>query len=153
MDFHPAEYTNLAECIDLFIDVFNSPPWNEHWEIATATQRLEACYHTPGFDGVIGKIGGKPIGFALGYVEQWDRSKHFYLKEMCVTPKWQRHGTGTALLHELEEMLKRKGVEKIYLYTARETVAQIFYEKQGFYVSAKMIMMAKWLTEKPNTAN
>lgn len=153
MDFYPVKNRDLIECVDLFICVFNHSPWNERWESETANQRLTACYHTPDFHGIIAKVEGKAIGFAFGYIEQWDKSRHFYLKEMCVTPEQQRLGVGTALLHTLEETLRHKGVEKMYLYTARDTFAQAFYEKQGFYVSDKMIMMAKWLIEKADTTS
>jgi len=67
---------------------------------------------------------------------------------MCVATERQRHGVGTALLNALEEKLNNQGVEKLYLHTARDTSAQTFYQKNGFYVGSKMIMMVKWLNSK-----
>lgn len=146
MDFCRVEHSNLTDCVALFVRVFNSPPWNEKWEAKAVTRRFADCYHTPGFYGLVVTVGGEIVGFAIGYIEQWDNSKHFYLKEMCVAPEQQRLGIGTALMNTLEKNLKDQDVEKLYLHTAQDTYAQSFYAKQGFYVSSKMIMMAKWLT-------
>ncbi|BCM93257.1 hypothetical protein IAD21_05146 [Abditibacteriota bacterium] len=146
MEFYPIEAANLMDCAELFVNVFNGPPWNESWQQDAVMRRLEECYRTPHFYGLLAKVEGRAVGFALGYGEQWDQSQHFYLKEMCVAADLQRSGVGTALMEALEQNLKGRGVEKIYLYTARDTSSQNFYEKQGFYVSSKMIMMAKWLS-------
>jgi N-acetylglutamate synthase-like GNAT family acetyltransferase len=45
----------------------------------------------------------------------------------------------------LEQGLAAMDVEKIYLLTARGSRAEAFYQKCGFYISPKMIMMAKCL--------
>ncbi len=145
MDFYRVERANLTECAGLFAEVFNSPPWNENWGAEAIAQRFSDCYHTPGFYGLIAGRDGKAVGFAIGYVEQWDTDKHFYLKEMCVAAQQQRLGIGTALVEALEQDLRNQGVKKLYLHTSRDAYAQSFYEKRGFYVSSKMIMMAKWL--------
>ncbi|HEX8237019.1 MAG TPA: GNAT family N-acetyltransferase [Abditibacteriaceae bacterium] len=145
MDFCRVERANLTECVALFADVFNNSPWNETWGAEAIAQRFSDCYHTPGFYGLVATISDEAVGFAIGYIEQWNTTKHFYLKEMCVAPKQQRFGIGTALMSALENNLKNQNVEKLYLHTARDTYAQTFYEKQGFYVSSKMITMTKWL--------
>jgi ribosomal protein S18 acetylase RimI-like enzyme len=124
MEFGPVEHCNLTQCVALFSNVFNNPPWNENWEAQTVAQRLTDCYHTPGFYGIVATINGEAVGFALGYIEQWDRSKRFYLKEMCVDSEQQRLGIGTALMSALEKNLKDRNVEKLYLHTARDTYAQ-----------------------------
>ena len=145
MNFTRVNHDNLARCERVFLDVFNNPPWNEKWQAEAVARRLDDINQTPGFYGLLCTIEDETVGFALGTIEQWDVSKHFYLKEMCVVSAQQRRGVGVALLSALEENLKSKGVAKIYLHTARDMPAQSFYEKQGFYVSARMIMMSKWL--------
>ena len=145
MNFNSIERDNLSECVGLFISVFNNLPWNESWDAEAASEQLDDCYGTPGFYGLIAKTDDEVVGFALGFIRRWDKSRHFHLKEMCIVSEKQRDGIGTALLHELEEQLKNQGVAKLTLDTARDTPAQAFYEKNGFGVSSKMIMMSKWL--------
>ena len=145
MKFTRIERDDLAECERVFLRVFNNAPWNESWQAESVARRLDDIYQTPGFYGLLCQIEGETVGFALGTIEQWDANKHFYLKEMCVVSAQQRRGVGAALLNALEENLINEGVERLYLHTARDTPAQAFYQKQGFFVSARIIMMSKRL--------
>lgn len=145
MILQPVEHDDLSACAALYLRVFNAAPWNEGWEERAVTRRLEDCWRTPGFFGLKARAGNEVVGIVLGYLEQWDKSSHFYLKEMCVISELQNRGVGTALMEALEAALRERGCQKIYLLTARDTGAQAFYEKRGFYVSQKMIMMGKWL--------
>jgi len=106
---------------------------------------MQDFYDTPGFRGIVATIQDEPAAFLLGHVEQWDEEKHFCLPEMCVVPERQNGGLGTALLKSLEESLGKEDVTKIYLYTARDTLAHSFYRKQGFHLSSRMILMTKRL--------
>ena len=167
-DFHfrPARATDLPACADLFLDVFNGPPWNEHWERADAVRRLADCFGTPGFQGWVGEAAGKGGGsdddgsdddgsggggsltaLALGDREPYNGQSHYFLKEMCVAPAWQRRGVGRALVDRLTADLAAAGVHRVYLLTARDGVAEAFYRSCGFYVSPRMIMMSRRLSE------
>jgi GNAT superfamily N-acetyltransferase len=147
MHIYPIERQQLDHCVTLFLRVFNSPPWSEAWPRTAATTRLTDLLHTPGFYGLLASNDKEVLGFAAGYVEQWDRARHFYLKEMGVVPHHQRQGIGTTLLQVLGTDLAAAGVGRIYLLTARASAAEAFYRQRGFYVSPKMIMMGKNLQE------
>ncbi|HEX9997215.1 MAG TPA: GNAT family N-acetyltransferase [Abditibacterium sp.] len=141
----PLESENLVECVHLFLGVFNQEPWNEKWAKSSVIRRFEDCQRTPGFYGLCWQEDSRIEAFAFGYFEQWDESQHFYLKEMCVATQKQRCGIGTKLLDVLTEKLRENGVTKLFLHTARDSIAQDFYLRCGFYISPKMIMMAKHL--------
>ena len=80
---------------------------------------------------------------AFGYSQRYQEEMHYFLLEFCVANDRQREGIGGNLLKELHRRLQKSGVSRIYTLTGRETPAQAFYEKGGFYVSPKMVMMAK----------
>jgi aminoglycoside 6'-N-acetyltransferase I len=144
--FWPAEEKDIPDCAEVFVEVFGNEPWNEEWHIADAQARLEEMAHTPGFQGVLAASDGKALGFAMGHTEQWQRGKkHFYLQEMCVLPDYQRRGVGSGLVQTLCDGLKRLNIEAICLLTTQESAAQAFYEKLGFDVNPKMVMMGKHL--------
>ena len=146
---NPFQTHHLSACVQLFCAVFNQPPWNEEWDQAEASLRLQEIVGTPGFFGIVAASKTEEanlLGFALGYTEQWNRQKHYYLKEMCVHPDVQHQGVGSAIMQVLEEAVAAQQVSKIYLLTARASSAEAFYQKCGFYVSTKMIMMGKYLT-------
>ena len=137
--------TDLAGCAVVFVEVFNHPPWQEHWTPVTALARLEEIAHTPGFVGFKAQAQSQITGFIMGYCESFDAGSDFYLKEMCVLPDRQRQGIGAALLDTLKRDLCAKGVRKLYLLTMRDSPAADFYAKQGCYTSDKMILMGQWL--------
>ena len=145
MQIQPLAHEQLAHAVRLFLCVFTQPPWNEPWSASVVEQRLTDLINTPGFYGLATYQDAAMIGFILGQIEPWCQASHFYIKEMCVAPDWQRRGIGTQLLHQLAEDLAQRGVEKLYLLTARASSAEAFYRKCGFYISAKMVMLGMYL--------
>jgi aminoglycoside 6'-N-acetyltransferase I len=146
--FWPIEEKDIPECAKVFAAVFGNEPWNEEWRVADAQARLEEMVHTPGFHGLLVASDDELLGFAMGHTEQWQRGKkHFYLQEICVLPDYQQRGLGSGLVHVLCQDLMAMDVEAIYLLTAREGLAQAFYEKNGFATNPEMIMMGKYLDE------
>lgn len=136
----PADWT---DCASFFVEVFNAPPWKEEWTPDSALQRLAECARTPNFLGLIAEDGAEIVGMAFGYSQRYQEEMHYFLLEFCVANDRQREGIGGNLLKELHRRLQTSGVSRIYTLTGRETPAQAFYEKGGFYVSPKMVMMAK----------
>ena len=136
---------NLDECTFLFVEVFNKKPWNESWTFETAKSLLSQILNTPGFIGFILQKQGIILGFVVGYWEQRDKSKNFYLKEICVSSNKQRQGIGTKLIEHLVYRLNEIDVNLIYLLTMKDEYAEVFYSKKGFLASHRMIMMTKHL--------
>ena len=136
----PADWT---DCAGFFVEVFNAPPWSEAWTEDSALQRLADCARTPNFLGLIAEDGAEIVGMAFGYSQRYQEEMHYFLLEFCVANGRQREGIGGSLLKELQGRLQASGVSRIYTLTGRETAAQAFYEKKGFYVSPKMVMMAR----------
>ncbi len=147
ISFRSADSNDIDSCVEIFIETFRQPPWNEEWEEAITRQRIAQVFETPYFHGVIAESAGEVIGFAIGFREPWINGYVFYIKETCIHPSFQRTGTGTALMQFLSSQLQELHVQKIYLLTARGDSAEAFYQKLGFYTSGKMIMMGKYLTE------
>jgi GNAT superfamily N-acetyltransferase len=145
MEHETIQTEDLACCAQIFVEVFNRPPWNENWAIPSALRRLTEIAGTPGFTGLKVVADGRPIGFAMGYIESFDDGGDFYLKEMCILPEFQRKGIGTDLLKQLKTRLLQAGARKLYLLTERGGRAARFYEKNGFYTSDRMIVMGRRL--------
>ena len=143
MQFEPIDSSHLKGCSNLFVEVFNGSPWNESWSFETASKRLEDCYATLGFYGIVAIEENKVFGFALGFSEVSYEGQHFYLKEMCVQANKQRSGIGTKIVDTLYRDLADKDISMIYLLTMRDSSAADFYQKCGFSYSSKMSMMLK----------
>lgn len=138
--------SDIPACALLFSTVFSSPPWNETWTVESSHRRLADCAATPNFLGVLAEDENGVAGFAVGYLQHYMDERHYFLLELCVDTKRQRQGIGGTLTAALNSRLEATGVNRAYTLTARDTPAQKFYEKAGFYVSPKMILMARRFT-------
>ncbi|MCQ6267652.1 GNAT family N-acetyltransferase [Fictibacillus sp. WQ 8-8] len=136
---------NLDACIELYQNVFNSSPWNENWTVETAKERLSDLLNTPKFLGYVFYESGQLIGFIAGNSKKTDNGLTFYIAELCVNNKIQGKGYGTKMLNGFEVELKRREIQSLYLLTAKEGLAQAFYEKNGFRVNENRIVMNKAL--------
>ena len=134
---------DLPACARFFSTVFNSPPWDEIWSEESSLQRLSDCATTPNFLGLVAEDDSGIAALAFGYWQRYQEERHFYLLEFCVANDRQGEGIGTRLMEDLHARLQAGGIQRIYTLTARDTPARGFYEKAGFYVSPKMILMAR----------
>jgi ribosomal protein S18 acetylase RimI-like enzyme len=148
MKYEMIQPEDLGRCAEIFVEVFNSPPWSEDWVVSSAMFRLTEVAGTPGFIGLKILSNGQMLGFGMGYLESFDDGGDFYLKEMCILPELQGQGIGTALLDQLKGSLIKKGAKKLYLLTKRDGPAAKFYEKNGFYTSDRIIVMSHSLRPK-----
>ncbi|MBD2678570.1 MULTISPECIES: hypothetical protein [Nostoc] len=69
----------LERCAYLYVEVFNSEPWNEQWSFTTARTRLFEIINTPGFVGFVFKQD-ELLGFLAGYCKQGQKSKTSFTK-------------------------------------------------------------------------
>ena len=143
MNIRESTSADLPPCARFFAAVFNASPWNESWTEETSLQRLSDCAATPNFLGIVAEDDAGIAALAFGYWQRYQEEKHYYLLEFCVANDRQGEGIGTRLIEAMHARLQEGGVNRIYTLTARETPAQDFYEKSGFYVSPKMILMAR----------
>ncbi|MEK7951230.1 GNAT family N-acetyltransferase [Luteolibacter soli] len=143
MTFRESTPADLSACSRFFAEVFNAAPWDENWSLESSLQRLSDCAATPNFLGMVAEDDTGIAALAFGYWQRYQEEQHYYLLEFCVANDRQGEGIGARLMEALHARLQNDNVNRIYTLTARETPAQDFYEKAGFYVSPKMILMAR----------
>lgn len=105
---YPFADEHLDAAADLYVAVFNAPPWDDAWTREAARRRLGDALATPGSLG-LALLGDGLLGFALGHREPWYDGEHYYLKELCVRADRRRRGLGARLLRHLEGELRRLG--------------------------------------------
>ena len=60
-----------------------------------------------------------------------------YIPFLFVTPEYQSHGIGSALLRRMESMLELEGEGRVLLETPADNVRAVrFYERQGYHILA-----------------
>jgi aminoglycoside 6'-N-acetyltransferase I len=132
---------HLDDCARLFMIAFNAEPWNDKYTPDTAKKQLHWHLRVPGCVGLVSLNDGV-VAFAIGYQEPTDVGDVFNLSIFCVRPDAQRTGIGTRLLRNLEDHLRKIGVNTVYLRTRKGTPAEAFYKKHGYGASAEDIEMS-----------
>jgi len=84
--------THREAVIDVFIDVFNSPPWNDKWTTESACEYLARIMHDKYFMGLCAVEGREVKGFLLGVYGYWYTGQTYHIKELCVLKDCQRNG-------------------------------------------------------------
>lgn len=134
---------HLKECSRMYVETFNSEPWNDNWNEVASYKRLKDIYDTPGFLGLGVFDQGQLKGAVLGNIEQWYEGYMYNLKEMFVNQENKRNGIGSYLIVGLEKRIKELGVNSMSLFTSRGDLTEKFYIKNGFITEEDMIMMHK----------
>lgn len=102
-------------------------------EIEHHLQHLEAHYIAIDQDKVVGVIGWYQDNVnyaneAMG--EDFPGEEAYWVGFFAVDKKYRFRGIGKALLDKLEQIVKEKGVSKLYVSSVPET--NTYYEKHGF---------------------
>lgn len=139
----PFTIDKMEHCIELYINVFNSEPWNETWTYQTAKERLTDLLHTPKFFGFLLYDNSNLIGFIAGNSKRSYTGLTFYLAELCINNKIQGKGYGSKLLLYLEAELKKRRIQSLYLLTENGGLAESFYLKHDYAINENRIVMKK----------
>ncbi|MGL4774021.1 MAG: GNAT family N-acetyltransferase [Clostridium sp.] len=134
---------HILSCAKLYVEVFNSSPWNDEWTIDTACKRLNDMFVSPGFKGFVYLKDEEIVGVVFGNLEQYYNGMHYNLREIFIKPSLQGEGIGSELINELENSLKNENLSAIILFTSNEYGITSFYEKREFKTLEGMNMMVK----------
>lgn len=143
MEFRQFVESDLLNCTETFIEVFNAAPWNDEWVVENAQHYLFNFYRTPGFLGMLAIENKEIVGFIFGIHRIWWSGDEFYVNEMCVKPNQQNNGIGKALLSHLMEEIKGSSISNISLLTDRGIPAEAFYKKNGFEEIERLVFLSK----------
>lgn len=145
MKFEEITLLDINELSNVYIESFNSPPWNDEWTIETASKRLHQMINCEGFYGIKAYEEETLCGMILGSQEQFYNGIMFNIKEFCVHNKMRNTGIGTKIFTEFESRLKKIGITEIVLITSRKDTTEGFYQKRGLKSYDTMVMMGKEL--------
>ena len=134
---------HIKEMAEIYVDAFNSEPWNDEWTIESASKRISQMINCEGFDGLVAYEDDKLIGMILGNHEYYYNGMHFNIKEFCVDLKLRGKGMGSKLFEEFIKRLKSRGIDEVILLTSKTEGTEGFYKKHGFKSFEGMIIMGK----------
>jgi ribosomal-protein-alanine N-acetyltransferase len=94
-------------------------------------RRLAGAVHEMLERIIVAESDGSPVGWCA-------RARgRPYIPFLFVTPEYQSHGIGSALLRRMESLLELGGETRVLLETPADNVRAVrFYERQGYHILA-----------------
>jgi len=123
---------DMCKCVELFVQVFNAPPWNNKWTNNTAWKYLQEFSDSKQFLGYTLWDNDIIIGAVFGHLKSWYGGDEIYIDELYISPDYQRKGYGIALMDTVEKFAKENSFSSITLLTGVGSPAFSFYEKIGY---------------------
>lgn len=142
MEYRIVEKSDAAGLAKAMMAAYAEAPWNERWSKARALRRVEAILSGWQATGMAAVHDGEIVGGALGFVDPYAEEDFFFVSELFVKPEWKRRSVGRALLRQLEELLKQRGVHVTQLISIKDN--QPFYSKCGMMQDSVDVMFRRF---------
>ena len=133
---------NLDQIVRNYVDYYNTHE-NGCWTYEKAHKRIHQVMTIEDAECMVQYDDGKITGFVMGYYKEFDDLKAYFLEEIVIFAEYQNKGYGVMFLKELEEVVRRNGVEHLELISVNDEHHMHFYKKAGFYAASNLAMMGK----------
>jgi len=143
LQLRPISEEDLPPVADAFTTSFNAEPWTEAWTLETATACLRDLLALPRASHLAAWEGGTCLDAVLGHDSVKDHGLTHEVREMFVCPGAQGRGVGRELLSRHLAGAEGRGVNSVFLLTARDSVGEAFYSRLGFRRARRQIVLVR----------
>ncbi|HCL01945.1 MAG TPA: GNAT family N-acetyltransferase [Lachnoclostridium phytofermentans] len=134
----------IDNCVDVFIESFTKEPWNDVYESREQVVNLfNNHYNNNYFVGYAAMLDDKVVAISIGMKKPWIKGMEYYIDQFCVSYEMQGKGIGSWFIKEIEEDIKKQGMNAIILNTEKGYPSEKFYEKNGFEIIEGVIVFGK----------
>lgn len=134
----------IDNCVDLFIDTFTKEPWNDVYESREqVVSFFNNHFNNNYFIGYVAMLDDKIVALSIGMKKPWMGGIEYYIDQFCVGYEMHGIGIGSWFVKEIEENIKKQGMNGMILNTEKDYPSQKFYEKNGFKIIDDLIVLGK----------
>jgi aminoglycoside 6'-N-acetyltransferase I len=134
---------DLDACVNLLMETYNPPPWNNHWTQETGTRYLSELMSNNNFIGYVITESDRITGAMFSHRKTWWTNDEIFIDELFIKPDRQRQGYGEKLIAQAEKLSKELGLGGVTLLTNKYHPAKLFYEKNGYVAAEHVLFMYK----------
>ena len=138
------EEGDIDRVVPFYIEYYNTHD-GDGWTYETTYRRIHQVWSREDSYCLLMEEDGAPIGFAMGYLEQFHDISAYDLAEIVVDGRYQGRGLGTRLMAELERRVKELGASMVQLLAVNDEMHRHFYGKLGYKDAANLVIKGKWL--------
>ncbi|MDB4925290.1 GNAT family N-acetyltransferase [Mucilaginibacter sp.] len=143
MNIQALTKTHLEACAEIFIDTYNSPPWNYQWNLEGAIKYLSEYLSSADFAGFVLYDNEEIAGAILAHSKTWWTNKQLYIDELFIAPKAQKKGFGNNLINHAEKYALDNDLKTITLMTHKFMPSMKFYENNDFIHAQPFVLLFK----------
>ena len=144
MVFRKMEEEDIQKVIPLYMDYYNGQEGG-CWTEQTTYKRIHQVWSREDSHCLLLELKGQPVGFAMGYMEQYDDLVAYDLVEIVIAAEHQKKGLGTQLMLELERQVKAAGAAMIQLEAVNDEMHERFYGKMQYGNASNLVLKCKML--------
>lgn len=142
MEKRKVKRQDCHEIAVLLKKVYEKAPWFDKWkDVKQVEKYVIELMDNPVFRGYILEESETIIGVCMGHKKTWFESQEFVIDEFFIEDTIHGKGIGSQLMKFVKKELSKEGIMQLLLLTGKGFPAQSFYEKHGFYVEDKTIVM------------
>ena len=136
-----AKEEDLVEIARIYVNEFSKPPYNEIWDEGKANVKVRSYFddydlYSINFDEqLVGFIAVNPNFMCPGEVA--------FGEEFAIKEEFQGRNIGNVVLKELFQIYKERGFKKIIGIANKDSRTLSLYERLGFNVSEKGVLVEK----------
>ena len=134
---------DIDEITELYIDTYKREPWNETWKKEIAREKIKDAIECNIAENYCILKDNKIIGAMFAKRNYHTSGKELYIDEFFIGYNNQRKGIGKYFLEYIEKDMKKKKYSAIILLTGKDLPSELFYKKNGFRISPRIIFMVK----------
>ena len=123
---------DFQKCCDLYIHVFNSPPWNDQWTNENVHVYLQELIDHKRFLGYTLWDDDILVGAIFAHMKNHYRGDEIFIDELFISQDHQRKGCGMLLMDTIENYATADLFISVTLLTGVGKAAFDFYEKRGY---------------------
>lgn len=145
----PITAENIDQCVAVFMESYNQPPWNYQWTLVRAKEYLMEYLGSAHFVGFVFYDQGVPVGAFLGHKKTWWTNSQLMIDEFFISPNKQRLGLGKSMMDYSYQYAEREKLELVVLMTNKYMPAYKFYNKIGFTTMEQFVFMFNQVPQQP----
>jgi len=139
---------NFLDIVPVFIQSYNQPPWNYHWNFDKAAQYLAEYMSCDQFVGFILYDQGEAVGGLLGHTKTWWTGDQMMIDELFVSAQKQKMGYGKTLIQHCEQYAAERNIGTMILMTNKYMPSYQFYNKLEYTATEQFVLMFKQVSRK-----
>lgn len=144
MKYSIMKESDIQKVIPIYIDYYNNQE-DSIWTIETTYKRIHQVWSREDSYCFILEDNDIILGFAMGYLEQYDDLKAYDLVEIVIDYKYQNQGYGKMFMLEIEKRVKEVGASMIQLQAVNDDMHNNFYGKLDYENTGDLILKSKWI--------